>query len=97
MSEQWREAPPGTGEFWIPVQRGAEQAPAQPTTAQQVPAQAQPTPDQAATPTMPAQRTGDADRPATQSGPTRPGRGGLPGKPETRGAPRGFRKAPTKP
>lgn len=59
MSEQWREAPPGTGEFWVPVQRGAEQAPAQPQ-----PTRAEQATDQAgAGQVMPAQRTGDADRP----------------------------------
>lgn len=67
MAEQWVEAAPGTSEYWVPVQRGAEPAPAQPVPEQPVPEQS--TAGQAtAVPEMPAQRTGEADQPA-------PGRG----------------------
>jgi hypothetical protein len=52
---QWREAAPGTGEFWIPVQRGPEPYR---TAGQPEPATGQ----TGAASGMPAQRTAEADR-----------------------------------
>lgn len=60
MASQWREATPGTGEFWLPVplQHGAAPRP----PAQTQPTQARPAPGQPVPP-MPAQRTSEADQP----------------------------------
>ena len=64
---QWREAPVGGYDAWIPVPRTPEPQPAQPQQPeQQVPAQAQPTQAQETqppVPAMPAQRTAEADEP----------------------------------
>jgi hypothetical protein len=68
LAEWWTEAPAGTGEFWVPVQRGPE-----PRPAQAHPTQAQPTTEQAV-PAMPAQRTAEADQPEL-AGPEAAGQG----------------------
>jgi len=65
IAAQWTEAAPGTGEYgeyWVPVQRGAEAWPGTAPPAQAQPTQAQPTTEQAV-PAMPTQRTGEADQP----------------------------------
>ena len=54
IAAQWREAPPGAGQTWVPVQRGTEGQPA--------PAAPSDTAQTGMTPGTPAQRSGEGDR-----------------------------------